>query len=75
MFISSDYLAKALPSHERKNVMAKQILHKDDYILPVRFDDTVIPGLDPLIAYQDARKKSPNEIVALFMEKFEEKST
>jgi len=71
MFISKEYVAKGWPTHERKNAIAKEIEVKGDYILPVRFDDTRVPGLNPSIFYQDATKKSPEEIALLFLEKFE----
>ncbi len=71
MFISKEYVAKGWPTHERKNAIAKEIKVKGGYILPVRFDDTEVPGLNPSIGYQDATKKSPDEIAALFLEKFE----
>ena len=34
-----------------------------------RFDDTEIPGLLPTAYYQDARKKSPEQIAGLFARK------
>lgn len=71
MFISKEYVAKGWPTHERKSALAKEIKVKGGYILPVRFDDTKVPGLNPSISYQDARKTSPQEIALLFLEKFE----
>ncbi|HKU50732.1 MAG TPA: TIR domain-containing protein [Nitrososphaera sp.] len=75
MFISKEYVCKAWPSHERKNALAKDVQLGGGYILPVRFDDTVVPGLSPSIAYQDARIKSPAHIAALFIEKFDASNT
>ena len=37
------------------------------YILPVRFDDTDIPGIRNTVAYVDARQRSPQELVQLIL--------
>ncbi len=71
MFISEAYVSKMWTTHERKSIVARQIKELGGYILPVRFDDTEVPGLDPGIVYQDARKKSPSEIADSFLAKFE----
>lgn len=72
MFISKQYVEKIWPTHERKSALAKQVEVKDGYILPVRFDDTEVPGLPTTLAYEDARKKSPEDIANLFLKKFED---
>ena len=69
MFASQEYVASAWPSFERQHALAKQLEVEGEYILPVRFDDTMIPGLPPTIGYMDARKKSPTTIAYLFLEK------
>lgn len=51
MFISKEYVSKAWPSHERRSALAKQLIAKSVYILPVRFDDTPVPGLPVTLAY------------------------
>jgi hypothetical protein len=51
MFISKAYVEKAWPSHERRSALAKQLVSQAVYILPVRFDDTPVPGLSDTIAY------------------------
>ncbi len=51
MFISKDYVSKAWPSHERRSALARQLVEKSVYILPVRFDDSEVPGLNPSILY------------------------
>ena len=71
MFISKEYVTNAWPSHERQNALAKVLEVGDNYLLPVRFDDSEIPGLPPTICYLDAREKSPREIADLFLKKIE----
>ena len=69
LFASAEYAAKMWPNLERRSAQARDITAAGEYILPVRFDDTEIPGLLPTIFYQDARKKSPEQIAALFAQK------
>lgn len=69
MFISKEYRAKMWPTVERRAAVERAISQTTVYILPVRFDDTPIPGLRGTVAYQDARLKSPEEIAALILRK------
>lgn len=71
MFISKEYVRKAWPTHERKAALQKQIKVGEDYILPVRFDDTVVFGLPSSIAYMDANTNSSEDIAKIFLKKFE----
>jgi hypothetical protein len=41
----------------------------DSYLLPVRLDDTELPGLRPTVAYIDARATSPEELTGLIQQK------
>ena len=66
IFASAEYAAKMWPNLERQSAQARDITGAGGYIFPVRFDDTEIPGLLPTICYQDARKKSPEQIAGLF---------
>lgn len=69
MFISADYERKMWPTVERRAAVERAIAQKSAYILPIRFDDTPIPGIRNTVAYQDAREKSPAEIAALIIER------
>ena len=69
IFASAEYAAKMWPTLERRSAQARDIADAGGYILPVRFDDTEIPGLLPTVYYQDARKKSPEQIAGLFAQK------
>jgi hypothetical protein len=69
MFISAHYAAKMWPTHERRSAFEKAIASKEEYILPARFDDTEIPGLQKHIVYVDLRKKTPNELARMILEK------
>jgi len=69
MFISKHYADKVWPTHERRSAFEKAIESKEEYILPGRFDDTEIPGLHKHIVYVDLRKKTPEELATLIMQK------
>lgn len=62
MFISKDYVNKAWPRHERRSALSRMIQERDEYILPVRFDDTEVPGLPEGIIYFDANRYTPAEL-------------
>ena len=62
-FISRQYAEKAWPRHEFKSALARAVQARAPYLLPVRFDDTELPGLQPTVAYLDGRQLSPEEIV------------
>lgn len=69
MFISKHYGEKVWPTHERRSAFEKAIEAKEEYILPARFDDTEIPGLRKTIGYVDLRRKSPEHLVILILQK------
>ncbi|WP_346051868.1 MULTISPECIES: toll/interleukin-1 receptor domain-containing protein [Amycolatopsis] len=69
MFISEDYAKKVWTNHERKSAQARALQESAEYVLPVKFDETEIPGLRPTISYVDARKNSPEQLADLIAEK------
>lgn len=75
MLISKAYVSKAWPTYERQNVIARQIEQMGDYILPVRFDDSVVPGLVTTINYVRGTEKLPHDVAELFMKKIGSKKT
>ena len=69
MFISKHYADKVWPTHERRSAFEKAIETKEEYILPARFDDTEIPGLRKTTGYVDLRRKSPEHLAVLILQK------
>lgn len=61
-FLSKEYATKGWTRHEFGSALARALEVEDRYILPVRFDDTDIPGLRPTIRFEDAREQEPKEI-------------
>ena len=62
MFISAEYVAKKWPSHERRSAISFQIQNDGEYILPVRFDKTLVPGLPDTLQYLVAEDYTPTEL-------------
>ena len=71
LFASIDYAAKVWTTHERRSAQARSLTSASEYVLPVRFDDTEIPGLPSTIAYVDARKTSPAQVATLIIRKLD----
>ena len=69
MFISRHYATKLWTTHERKSAQSRAFSDHSDYILPVRFDDTEIPGIRPTIGYVDASTVSPEELATIVLNK------
>jgi hypothetical protein len=52
MFVSKEYQSRKWTSHEARSAQARALEEKgDEYILPVRVDDTELEGLLPTIGY------------------------
>jgi len=73
MLISRAYVSKAWPTYECQNAIARQIKQMGEYILPVRFDDSIVPGLVTTINYIRGIDKKPKEVADLFIKKLEPK--
>ena len=71
MFISSSYVEKLWTNHERQNAQERAFQERGVYILPVRLDDTEVPGVRNTIGYIDLRQETPEQLVKLVKEKLE----
>ena len=69
VFISEHYARKLWTNHERESVQARAFSASEEYLLPVRFDETEIPGIRPTTAYIDLRTTSPGQLAGLIAEK------
>jgi hypothetical protein len=69
MFISSHYGTKVWPNHERRSALARAVEEKGEYILPARFDETIVPGIRHTLGYVDLRSKSPEELGGMILQK------
>ena len=69
IFVSSEYAEKVWPRHEQRSAQARALQEQGEYILPVRFDDTELPGLRPTVGYIDARTTQPEDLAAAVLAK------
>lgn len=69
LFASSDYARKVWTNHERQSAQERALRENSEYVLPVIFDDTRLPGLRSTVGYVDARAVEPDELAALIMRK------
>jgi len=69
MFVSAAYSQKMWPNVERRSAMARAAAQRGAYILPIRMDDTELPGLLSTVGYLDARDESKDEIAKAIREK------
>ena len=69
LFASEAYAKKVWTTHERRSAQARALQSAEEYVLPVRFDDSEIPGLCPIIAHVEAASKTPAQLAKLISEK------
>ncbi|MGV8977248.1 MAG: TIR domain-containing protein [Cellulomonas sp.] len=69
MFISGEYATKVWPTHERRSILSRAIQERRVYVLPVRFDDVVLPGLDPDASYLKAGEVTPEDVAEMIARK------
>jgi TIR domain len=74
LFASEHYASKVWTNHERKSAQARALRENEEYILPVRFDDTEIPGLRSTVGYIDARTTTLDQLVDLVLQKIQRPS-
>ncbi|ONI72620.1 hypothetical protein ALI144C_42100 [Actinosynnema sp. ALI-1.44] len=71
LFVSADYARKTWTRLEWRSVQDRVMKDRRLYLLPVRFDDTRIPGIGDSIGYIDARVTTPRELVDILVGKLE----
>jgi GTPase SAR1 family protein len=69
MFISKEYVNKAWPNQEREFAIDREVEQMGGYILPVRFDDTEVPGLSKSVSYLRAKDYAEEELANIFIQK------
>lgn len=69
MFISVEYVAKSWTRHERRAALSRAITEDREFVLPVRFDDTNVPGIPHTVQYLRAANYAPAALAALIAEK------
>jgi hypothetical protein len=74
-FISKHYKEKIWTNYEIRNIISRAIENNEEYILPVRFDDTEIEGIRPTLGYLDLRKMSPEQLVNIILKKLKKEKS
>lgn len=69
MFVSADYARKIWTTHELRSIQARVLRSATAYLLPVRFDETEIPGLLESIGVLNAMDFEPEQIAELVIAK------
>lgn len=69
MFISESYGKKLWTNHERRAAQARAFQEAQEYILPVRIDETEIPGVLPTTGYVVLAGRSQADLVSLITKK------
>ena len=69
MFISQAYVEKPWTNHERRSALSRAVHEKSEYVLPVRFDDTQIPGLPDDVIFLRVSDYTPAQLAARIAEK------
>ncbi len=69
MFLSQHYAAKVWTNLERQAAQARSFQEHQEYILPIRLDDTEIPGLLPTVDYLRWPPETAETIADIIMTK------
>ena len=69
IFVSKAWVEKAWPRHERRAALSRAVQEPGEYLLPVRFDDTPVPGLPDSVHYLQAKEYSSAELATVIAQK------
>lgn len=69
IFLSKHYARKLWTKHELQSAHVRAFQENQEYILPIRVDDTEIPGILPTVGYLDLDPTNMQEIYRALVEK------
>jgi len=69
IFVSKNYAGKLWTRREREAAQARAFRENREYILPIKLDDTNVPGIEEIIGYIDLRTTSHDQVVKLLISK------
>lgn len=69
VFLSEDYARKVWTTHERRSAQARAFEENQEYILPVRVDNSEVPGFLPTVGYIDIADVPPGELAQMIVQK------
>src|SRR3989344_916970 len=74
IFISKEYTQKVWPNLEKQFIQS-QWLKDPEYLLPARFDDSLVIGIPDTIGYINLEKITPEDFAEVIIEKINESQT
>jgi len=69
LFASKHYVSKAWPKFEKQHALSRYLTGLHGTILPVKFDDTEIPGLPTTVGFLDLRVITQQRLIELIIQK------
>ena len=70
VFISSTYVERAWPQHDRASILSRLIRKRPERVLTVRLDQTPVPDLPTSVAFDNADKAQwPDHVAELILDK------
>jgi len=69
IFISRAYVRDQWSRHELRGALARAIRERREYVLPARFDGTVVPGLPDTVRHVDCALVTPERLAGMVCEK------
>lgn len=69
VFVSKHYLKKNWTKHELKQAQARAFQDSREYILPLRLDDSTLPGVNHTVGYVDLRNATVEDVAVTLLEK------
>ena len=69
MIVSEYYLKKMWTNHERQYAISRLLQKGGEYILPLKVDDSVIPGLPSTIGYLSLNDRSVDDVYQILLRK------
>lgn len=73
LFVSRHSVTKPWTRLERQHIQGRVLHDEAEYLLPLRLDDSEVPGLSDVIAHLDARSRTPAEIADLIIQKLDQR--
>jgi hypothetical protein len=72
VFVSAEYIDQDWTRLELRAALDRAVRERREYVLPARFDDTLLPGLLPGVVYADLRTQTPQQFAKMVASKLAE---
>jgi hypothetical protein len=72
ILVSKEYIERQWTNHERRSAQARALQERGgEYILPVKIDDSELPGMPPTIGYVSLAELGVERIAELLVRKLQ----